>query len=302
MTSSQPGGWAEEPEAMHDPAVEEALAAYAAARLEPDPAATARVRERVVAEARIRLAPPVTAGAPVLTIVPGAVTSPAPTAVARVSGPRRTSRWAFALVAAGLTLALAAGAVAAGSTPGGPLYGARLWVEELSLPSDPGARAEAQLERLQERLEEAEEAGKSGNGPAVKAALEAYRAQAEAAIAAAGDDPTREQRVELMLGKHTVVLSTLVGLLPEQASETLTRVLLENTRALDKLHEDIGKPSDPGKPADTPGAGPSAEPSAKPSKEPGKPSAEPSAKPSKEPGKPSDSPGGKPVVPPGQQP
>lgn len=291
---------------MHDPAVEQALAAYAAARLEPDPATTARIRERVMAEARMRLVPPATAGAPALKVVPGRAASPTPTAPARVTGPRRTSRWAFALVAAGLTLALAAGAVAAGSGPGGPLYEARLWVEELSLPSDPGARAEAQLERLQERLQEAEQASKSGNGPAVRAALEAYRAQADAAIAAAGDDLTREQRLELLLGKHRVVLSTLAGMLPEQASEALTRVLAENTRALDKLHEDTGKPTDPGKPADTPGAGPSPEPSKEPGKEPGKPSdspgGKPDAEPSKEPGKPSDSPGGKPDVPPGQQP
>jgi hypothetical protein len=283
---------------MDDPAVEQALAAYAAARLEPDPAATARLREQILADARERLAPPLAAGAPVLTVVSGRTQSPAPLGAARVTGPRRASRWAFALVAAGLTLALAAGVVAAGSGPGGPFYGARLWVEELTLPSDPDSRAEAQLERLQERLQEAEQASKTGNGPAVKAALEAYRAQAEAAIAAAGDNLTREQRVELMLGKHTVVLSTLVGLLPEQASETLTRVLLENTRALDKLHEEAGKPTDAGKPSDTPGASPSAEPS----KEPGKPAAEPSAKPSKEPGKPSDTPGGKPETPPGQQP
>ncbi len=297
--SSQPGGWVEQSETLHDPAVEQALAAYAAARLEPDAAGTARTRERVLLEAQERLAAYPVAAPPALTVV---ATAPQP----RASLARRTSRWTFALVAAGIIVVLAAGAVAAGSGPGGPLYGARLWVEELTLPAEASARAEAQMERLQERLQEAEQASAEGNGPAVKAALEAYRAQVRATIETAGDDLTREQRLALMLEKHRVVLATLAGLVPEQASEALNRVLAENTQAIDRLHEGIGQPADPGKPADTPGNAPS-EPPGKPSEPPGKPSdtpgkpSEPPGKPS-DPGKPADAPGGKPETPPGQQP
>jgi hypothetical protein len=300
--SSQPGGWAEGSEAVHDPAVAEVLAAYAAARLEPDAAGTARTRERVLAEARKRLASPVAAGS---VVTPPALTVVATAPPSRASLGRRTSRWTLALVAAGIVVVLAAGAVAAGSGPGGPLYGARLWVEELMLPAEASDRAEAQMERLEQRLQETEQASAEGNGPAVKAALEAYRAQVRATIEAAGDDLTREERLALMLEKHRVVLATLAGLVPEQASEALNRILAENTQAIDRLNRGIGQPADPGKPSDTPGNAPS-EPPGKPSDPPGKPAepgkpSDPPGKPA-EPGKPSDSPGGKPDTPPGQQP
>ena len=47
---------------------------------------------------------------------------------------------------------IAVGGALAASGAGGPLYPARVWIETVALPSDPGARAAAELTRLQSRM------------------------------------------------------------------------------------------------------------------------------------------------------
>ena len=232
-----------------DAALRARLDAFAEERLRPDPAAMARIRASVVAEFRARAA---------------AVDD------ARAAGrPRRG--WFAGLVGrpallAGtgiLAVALAAGGVVA-SGPGGPLYPVRLWIGSVTLPSDPAARAEAELGHLQERLDEARTAVDAGNGDAVSAALEAYRQVAADALAAAGNDPDRATRLAIQLGRHQAVLEALVAALPEQASEAV-RASLERTEA--KIAELLRATGTPGQPA-APGASPA--PAATPPASPGK--------------------------------
>src|SRR5512135_534597 len=123
------------------------LEAYADARLRPDPAAMARIRSAVVAEARRGAEP--------------------------VPFRRRPAfRFGFALLAAAALLAAIAGSAFA-SQAGGPLYGARLWIETVTLPATPSARAEAQIARLDARLQELQTALAAHDGAAAAAALDA---------------------------------------------------------------------------------------------------------------------------------
>lgn len=208
------------------------LDAFASARLAPDPAATARARAVAMREARRRAA--LLAGAP---------------------GPRR-SRYRLALgpglLAAALLLVLVGVGGVLASGPGGPLYALRLWAEALTLPAEPAARVDAMLGRLDERLAEAEVAGTAGNGPAAAAALEAYRAEADEAVATAGDDPDRRLAIAARLERHRTVLATLAGRLPEHAAEA---ILANLARTEAKILDILGatpRPGEPGAPAQTP--------------------------------------------------
>jgi len=234
------------------------LDAYADDRLRPDPEAAGRARARVTAGARR----PVVAGArPALAVVSR------PRAAFRVL--RVPAVAAAALLVVGL---LVAGAAVAGSGPGGPLYGVRLWVEELALPSDPTARAEAELARLETRLAEAGDAASAGNGEAVTAALEAYRREAAAALEAAGTDPTRQEHLALELGRHVAVLRALVGKVPGRASEAIQDAVERSEQKIEEILS--GPPKTPGAPG-KPEATPKPTPPGKPEVVPGKPEATP---------------------------
>jgi len=256
------------------------LDAYAGDRLRSDPAAVGRVRARVMAEAHRRPA----AGAEAL---PTLAAVSRPRAVLRIF--RVPAAAAAALLLVGL---LAAGGAIAGSAPGGPLYGVRLWAEELTLPSDAAARAEAELARLEARLAEAREAAAAGNGGAVTAALEAYRRVAGAALDAAGTDPTRQEHLAVELGRHVTVLRALVGEVPGRASEAIQRAVERSEQRIeDILSRPPATPAAPGKPEATPKPTPPGKPDTTPKPTPpGKPEATPVG-PAATPGKPEATPG-----------
>ena len=91
---------------------------------------------------------------------------------------RSGRRWTWQR-AAGIALAASLGVGAMAGTafaarPGGPLYDARIFAETLTLPSDPSARAVAELDRLKDRLHEIGEAARSGDAVGAMAALAAY--------------------------------------------------------------------------------------------------------------------------------
>jgi hypothetical protein len=230
-----------------------ALDAYARERLEADPQRTEQARIQVMAAARTR------AG------------GQAAAAARRDAAGRRW--WGFlprllrspALAGAGLLVALvAAGGVMAGTAPGGPLYGARLWLEELQLPAAPEARTEAQLGRLEGRLEEARTAAERGDVGAVEAALESYRHTAEDALAAASDAENRREVVEERFARHVAVLEALADRVPERAAEAI-RAAAERTEA--RLREIVEER--PGR-----GRGPREDPRAQPDRTP-RPETEP---------------------------
>jgi hypothetical protein len=224
------------------------LDAYARERLDADSQRAERTRVQVMAAARAR------AGEQ------GAAEAARPAAASR-------RRWWFlprlvrspALAGAGLLIALvAAGGVMAGTAPGGPLFGARLWIEELQLPAAPEARTEAQLSRLEGRLEEARTAAERGDVRAVEAALESYRDTAEDALIVASDAENRRQMVEERFARHVAVLEALAERVPERAAEAI-RAAAERTEA--RLREIVeerpgrGPPDDRG-PQNDRGVGP----------------------------------------------
>jgi hypothetical protein len=202
------------------------LESYAELRLSPDLAATARMRARVLAHAH-RRADSARAHAALTVVAPTVAPAAAVPTVARSR--RRTSRWrgTFALVAAAALLLAVVGGAAAASSAGGALYDARLWVEAVTLPSDPSARAVAELGRLDQRLREADAATRSGDTNAAWAALDAYERIMEEASAGilAAHDPVGAAAFAAGVGRNLAVLTALVARLPDGARDALAPVI-----------------------------------------------------------------------------
>jgi len=232
--------------------VERRLAAYAAARLEPSASAAARTRASVVAAASVLAA----------SHSPGR-------AVPRRPVSWRPRRWAVAgLLAATLLVAVGVGS-ALGAGPASPLYGLRLWLENVTLPAEANARADAQLELLSQRLNEAQAAAVAGDSNAVAAALAAYRAEIEELLATVDGDEARLAKLEAALGTHLVALEVLSTRVPQQAQDAIENAIDKSSKAVDRVHEAQGngpdgspgpdktpKPGNSNKPDHTPPAGP----------------------------------------------
>lgn len=238
--------------------IEQRLDAYARVRLSPTERASARMRARVMREARLATAAREAASqAGSLDIL----------RARRRSGLFR--RGAGLLLAAGLSLAVAGGAMAAAQA-GGPLYPTRMWLETIALPADGPARADADLERLESRIEEVVAAARKGDRAAVAAALLAYQEIADEALLAATGDAAATDRLRIALDRHLAVLEAVAAMVPPQASEAIgrniDRAIERNGATLDRIE------SNKGGPATQPG------PAAKPDKTP-KPTAEPVAAP-----------------------
>ncbi len=206
------------------------LEAYASVRLAPRRGAAARIRANVLEEARMR-----------------ALESSLERRSVFTSGPRR--RFIAILMAAALALT-AAVSVAAASSAGGPLYGARVWVETALLPADGNARALERIHQIDERILEVERASQSGDSSAVAAAISAYREAVTAALGEVGSDGGRLAHLKAALGLHVVVLETLVDQVPQQALDGITRAIDSSQKAVDKI--------DKARPTTKPGGGPAA--------------------------------------------
>ena len=225
------------------------LGAYASARLSPTRAASARIRAAIIEEARMRALEAALGRSP----------------HRHRSGPRRVTAL---LLAATLTLA-AAVAVSATSSPGGPLYGARIWLETVTLPASADARALERVRQIEERLVDAEQAAASGNGTAVAAAVAAYRDAVETAVAEVGTDADRLARLEGALGLHVTVLETLAGKVPAAAAPGIGRAIETSQKAVAKIKK--AKPSTgPGPAATEPATEPTTEPTVEPTQKPGR--------------------------------
>ena len=95
-----------------------------------------------------------------------------PARLLRTSRARRR-RAAALILAAALGLSVAAGTALAAQA-GGALYRMRVQLETLTLPGGAGARAAAEVRRLESRLDEASKATAAGDLGAARAALAAY--------------------------------------------------------------------------------------------------------------------------------
>ncbi|MBF8289068.1 MAG: hypothetical protein HW391_36 [Chloroflexi bacterium] len=193
------------------------LEAYASVRLTPSRVASARIRAAIVEEARMRALESTMHGSQ----------------HRHRSGPRRM---AALLLAAGLTLASAV-AVAAGSAPGGPLYGARVWLETATLPADADARALERVRQIEERLVDTERAATAADDNGVAAAVQAYEAAVQSALDEAGTDTTRLERLKAALGVHVTVLETLVQDLPAAAQHGIDRAIEASQKAVNRIDD-----------------------------------------------------------------
>jgi hypothetical protein len=253
-----------EPMQHRDPAQDELarrLRAYADARLSPELSATTRMRARVMAAAHRQVA---------LQRADADRAAAIATALAQADRTRRSAwrRPLTALLAAGLTLGVGVGSVAA-AQPGGPLYPVRIWTETLTLPANANEHAQAELHRLETRLAEAAAATAAGDNNAANAALEAYTAIVQEATDDVGNDVAAAAILDTGVRSNIDVLTVLVGQVPtDQARDAIQRAIDRSDSALDGL---------PGKPTDTPGNGP---PSANPGLGPtDHPNADPTKKP-----------------------
>jgi len=147
----------------------------------PDSADDDRVREILAAAAAavdhgphvVRVRPAIAAAWARSTASPGG---------ARANrGPGTARRWSRVgvilrpAIAGAFALALATGSVAASTTPGAPLYGTRLGIEQALMPvRGSGSRAAAEVAYAERRLDEVREASGRGDREAVTAALDAF--------------------------------------------------------------------------------------------------------------------------------
>jgi hypothetical protein len=206
------------------------LGAYAESRLSPDLAASTRMRARVLAVAHrqsalLRADPTLALVADPLEVT--GATAPTTSRTTRVARSRPAwRRAATLLLAAGLAVTVVSGAALA-ARPGGALYGARVWVETLTLPVGPKERAIAELARLDQRLLEVAQANASGDAAGAEAALVAYQGIADQAASAAllTGDQIAILAIETGVANNIVVLGGLVSDLPATASEAVQRAL-----------------------------------------------------------------------------
>ncbi|MFL5679556.1 MAG: hypothetical protein ACJ77B_03060 [Chloroflexota bacterium] len=209
------------------------LEAFALERLSPDAAATERMRSAVMAAATARAAGTAACAA---DAAEPAWEPPIPIFSRRLTRPRRLL---VGLMAATLALSGVAGAALAAS-PGGPLYDARLWVERATLPTEPDARADAEVARLEARMGEAVRGANSGNGSAVSAALAAYRATIDEALEASDATESGGDRLEAALARHLIVLQTLLDRVPYQARDAIQRAIDNGDKAVERIDKAKG--------------------------------------------------------------
>ncbi len=283
-----------------DARLRQRLDAYADARLTPDLVSTSRMRARVLAVAH-RQADLARADAAALTVVPrivlpGAIPTDGRSIRTRRSARSRIRRPLTALLAAAVVLAGAAGTAFA-ARPGGALYEQRIWIETLTLPNDPSARAIAELARLEVRLREAEDAARAGDAAGAAAALAAYARIVEAAseAAIATQDEVAVAILEAGVSRNVEVLQALALRVPDGAADAISRAVQRaveravdrSDRAIERI--DTAGPANGGNGGGSGGggsggngAGPDkpADPTAKPTKA---PTAAPTPKPTKEP-------------------
>lgn len=264
------------------------LEAYAELRLSPDLATSARLRARVLAVAHRRAAlSRADAGLTILSrpettavAAPFSTQAQAQARARRGVRPRRQrwSRVAAIVFAASLGASLAVAGVAA-ARPGGPLYETRLWAETLQLPTDPSARAVAELDRLKARLLEIGEASRAGDSAGVMAALQAYETivdEAARSAILAGDD-VAAVALQTGVGHNIDVLRALLGKVPTQADSAISRALdaaiARTTDTVQRIgasrpptapSQDDGSAQPAGGPAGDPTRAPTAKPTAVP--------------------------------------
>jgi hypothetical protein len=236
--------------------LERQLARYARVRLESSPAQARRARSAVMEAAwRRRIVGPMDDSIKVSA-------SAAPLARSRVSktgsgssrlyggwGPRRL---ATTLAAAALAGLLVGSTAFAATRAGGPLYGTRVAIEVLTLPSDPTSRLEAQLAQAQSRLAEIVEAVARNDQGALAAAVHAY----DDAVSGLGDATGgAADRALTAIQFHEAILLDVQARAPEAAQAGLANAITHSGAAATRLDAAGSTPGGPNDAANGGGAG-----------------------------------------------
>jgi hypothetical protein len=229
------------------------LEAFADTRLNPSLSGTSRMRTTVMNAANRRAgliaADRAFDAAAVATTT--ATTVPAPAAGRSRLAMPAWRRPMAALAAGALMLALVGGTASAASA-GGPLYAARIWVEMANLPAGALARADAEVTRLDARLQEAKQAYANGDGPAAEAALAAYSVILSEAVDDSAADPVASAAIESNLTRHVADLELMVASVPPTSQGAVRHTLASSTLVLLDLddpivedgHDSQGRPAD----------------------------------------------------------
>ena len=180
------------------------LEAFADTRLNPSLSGTSRMRTTVMNAAHRRAA--LIAADRAFDTAAAAAAVPALAAERSRIASRAWRRPMAALAAGALMLALVGGTASAANA-GGPLYAARIWIEMANLPAGALARADAEITRLNARLQEARQAYARGDEPAAEAALTAYSVILTEAVAGSAGDPAATAAIESSLTRHVVDLA-----------------------------------------------------------------------------------------------
>jgi hypothetical protein len=248
------------------------LEAFADTRLNPSLSSTSRMRTNVMNAAQRRAA--LIAADRTLDAAAAATSAVPVLAAGRARFAMPVWRRPMAAMAAGaLLLALVVGTATAASA-GGPLYGARIWIEMANLPAGALARADAEIIRLDARLQEAKQAYARGDGPAAEAALTAYSVILTEAVKGSAADPAASATIESGLTRHVVDMEIMIADVPPTGEGAVRHALASSTTVLRDLddvilqegHNGQGRPADdvlaPSGPTGTkpapPGKGPGA--------------------------------------------
>ncbi len=229
------------------------LEAFADTRLSPSLSSTSRMRTTVMNAAHRRaalLAADRTADAVAATAA--TTTMLAPPAAERSRVAMRAWRRPMAALAAGALMLALVGGTASAASAGGPLYAARIWVEMANLPAGGLARADAEVTRLDARLQEAKQAYASGDGPAAEAALTAYSVILTEAVDGSAADPAASAAIETNLTRHVADLELMVASVPPTSQGAVRHALASSTLVLLDLDDAIVQDShaSQGRPAD----------------------------------------------------
>jgi hypothetical protein len=142
-------------------------------------------------------------------------------------------------LAAALTIGTSAAVIAA--PPGSPFYNARLVIEAALMPSVAhlDARLAAYEAQFDARLGEAERALKDRDADALAAALGAYQAEVEHALAEIGTDDARLTRLQAVLEVHIARLEALAARLPTEVARqsVVLHAIAASERAVARLQD-----------------------------------------------------------------
>ncbi|HEY8818855.1 MAG TPA: hypothetical protein VIM25_08550 [Candidatus Limnocylindrales bacterium] len=211
------------------------LEAYADQRLSPSLVATTRMRTAVMTAAHRRAA--LIKADATFDAARATTSARAHQHLAAEPATANRSPWrrpVAAVMVGCLSLALLAGTALA-AEPGGPLYAVRIWTEMATLPGNLADRAQAEIGRLQDRLDEAQRASAEGDVFGTEAALAAYSAIVVEAANGSGGDPAASAAIAASVKDQMATLRLMLKDLPGPARAAAQAALSSSTTALGTL-------------------------------------------------------------------